>query len=225
MLILTKGEKVMRKTNFIVIYLKSAIFAGALLILFAFCGCANQKPQLHASQYRFNYNGEAYRLRSISSENTTEFYNELVGTNFVAVDFDQDRTLDRILLGEVSLTAAQKIYEQGLEKLAKENKLEVRVPRVNRYVHEKNDFQIEIRSFRPVNAQPFNEFVVMDNRPVACPQTVIIVDHHADGTLDETLKGSATPAEFQSQYAKALEAGLQKGELIKVNQAILVKEK
>ena len=215
----------MRKTNFIVTHVKSAIFAGALLSLFALCGCATQKPQLRASQYRFSYNNEAYRLRSISSENTTEFYNELVGTNFVAVDFDQDRTLDRILLGEVSLTEAQKIYDYGLEKLAQENKLEVRVPRVNRYVHEKNDFQIEIRSFRPANAQPFNEFVVIDNRPVACPQTIIIVDHHADGTLDETLKGTATPAEFQPQYAKSIKAGLQKGELIKVNHAILVKER
>lgn len=215
----------MEKTNFSINHLKSAIFAGALLSILALSGCANQKPQLRASQYRFSYNDEVYRLRSISSENTTEFYNELVGTNFVAVDFDQDRILDRILLGEVSLTEAQKIYEHGLEKLAKENKLEVRVPRVNRYVHEKNDFQIEIRSFRPANAQPFNEFVITDNRPVACPQTVIIVDHHADGTLDETLKGSATPAEFQAQYARALEAGLQKGALIKANQAILVKEK
>jgi hypothetical protein len=92
-------------------------------------------------------------------------------------------------------------------------------------VHEKNDFQIEIRSFRPANAQPFNEFVITDNRPVACPETIVIVDHRADGTLDEVLKGTATPAEFQPQYAKAIEAGLQKGELLKVNQTILVKEK
>lgn len=215
----------MEKTNFSINHLKAAIYAGTLLGIFALCGCASHKPQIRAAQYRFTYEGEAYRLRSISSENTTEFYNELVGANFVAVDFDQDRILDRILLGEVGLAEAQKIYEHGLEKLAKENKLEVRVPRVSRYVHEKNDFQVEIRSFRPANAQPFNEFVITDNRPVSCPETIIIVDHHADGTLDETLKGSATPEKFQSQYAKAIEAGLQKGELIKVNQAILVKEK
>jgi hypothetical protein len=215
----------MEKANCSASHLKSAVFAAALLILFALGGCANQRPQLHASQYRFNYSDEAYRLRSISSVDTTEFYNELVGANFVAVDFDQDRILDRILLGEVSLTEAQKIYEHGLEQLAKANKLEVRVPRVNRYVHEKNDFQIEIRSFRPANAQPFNEFVITDNRPVACPETIVIVDHRADGTLDEVLKGTATPAEFQPQYAKAIEAGLQKGELLKVNQTILVKEK
>ena len=215
----------MEKTNFSINRLKAAIYTGTLLGIFALGGCASQKPEIRASQYRFNYDDEAYRLRSISSENTAEFYNELVGANFVAVDFDQDRILDRILLGEVSLTEAQKIYEHGLEKLAKENKLEVRVPRVNRYVHEKNNFRVEIRSFRPANAEQFNEFIITDNRPVACPETIIIVDHHADGTLDETLKGTATPEELQSQYAKSIEAGLQKGELIKVNHAILVKEK
>ena len=215
----------MKKTNFIVTHLQSVIVAGIPLIILALGGCANQKPQFHASQFRFSYGNEAYRLRSISSENTTEFYNELVGTNFVAVDFDQDRTLDRILLGEVSLSEAQKIYEYGIEMLARENKLEVRIPRVNRYVHEKNDFQIEIRSFRPANAQPFNEFVITDNRPVACPETIIVVDHRADGTLDEVLKGNAKPAELQSQYAKVIEAGLQKGELVKVNQTILAREK
>jgi hypothetical protein len=215
----------MEKTNLSINHLKSAIFAGTLLSIFLLCGCASQKPQLRVSQYRFSYNDETYRLRSIFSEDAREFYNELVGANFVAVDFDQDRFLDRILLGEVSLSEAQKIYEIGLEWLAKENKLHVRIPKVSRYIHEKNDFQIEIRSFRPANAQPFNEFIITDNRPVACPETIIIIDHHADGTLDETLKGKATPEELQSKYAKAIEAGLQKGELIKVNHTILAKEK
>ncbi len=215
----------MKKTNFSINHLKAAIYAGTFLSLFALCGCANQKPQLRASQYRFSYSDEAYRLRSIFSKDTTEFYNELVGANFVAVDFDQDRFLDRILLGEVSLSEAQKIYEHGLERLAKENKLQMRIPKVSRYIHEKNDFQIEIRSFRPANAQPFNEFIITDNRPVACPETIIIVDHHADGTLDEVLKGAATAEKLQSQYTKAIEAGLQKGELIKVNHTILAKEK
>jgi hypothetical protein len=215
----------MGKTNFSTNHLKSAVFAGMLLSIFALSGCANQKPQLRASQYRFSYNDEAFRLRSISSKDTTEFYNELVGADFVAIDFDQDRTLDRILLGETSLAEAQKIYEHGLGRLARENKLEVRIPKVSRYVHEKNGFQIEIRSFRPANARPFNEFIITENRPVVCPETIIIVDHHADGILDEVLKGAATPAELQSQYAQALEAGLLKRELVKINQTILVKEK
>jgi len=214
----------MEKTNRIPTRPPAVILTAILLSSFVLWGCAHQKPQLHASQYRFSMNEENYRLRSIFSEDRTEFYNELVGVNFVAVDFDQDRILDRILLGEVSLAAAQKIYEHGLDQLARENKLEVRIPRVNRYVHEKNDFQVEIRSFRPAQAQPFNEFVIIDNRPGACPENVIVVDHLADGTLDETLKGAAKPEELQSRYAQAIAAGLQKGELVKVGAAILVKE-
>jgi hypothetical protein len=215
----------MKKTNCSITHLKPVLFAGTLFSIFLLCGCANQKPQLRASQYRFSHNDETYRLRSIFSKDTTEFYNELVGANFVAIDFDQDRVLDRILLGEVSLSEAQKVYELGLEQLARENKLQMRIPQVSRYIHEKNDFQVEIRSFRPTNAQPFNEFIITDNRPVACPETIIIIDHRADGTLDEVLKGAATPEKLQAQYAKVIEVGLQKGELIKVNQAILAKER
>ena len=217
----------MRKTKSIICQLQmiSPVFLGLLLSIFMFYGCATQMPQLSVSQYRFNFNDETYRIRSISSEDKTESYNELIGENFMAADFDQDRIIDCILLGEVSLNEAQKIYEYGLDEVTKENKLQVRIPTINRYVHESNDFQIEIRSFRPTNAQPFNQFKITDNRPVVHPEIIIIVDQNADGTLDEVLKGEVTLEKVQSQYAEVIEAGLQKRELIKVNNTILVKEK
>lgn len=211
--------------NFIINHLRLAILMGLLPGIFTLYGCAHQKPQPSASLYRFKYNDQAYRIRSISSVDRTESYNELIGEKFVATDFDQDRILDRIILGEASLAEAQKIYEYGLERLAQESKLVVRIPSVNRYVYESNDFQIEIRSFRPTEAPPFNEFMITDNRPLVRPEVIIIVDHNADGTLDEVLKGTVTLEKAQSQYAEAIETGLQKGELIKINHAILVKEK
>jgi len=217
----------MEKTNYITNQLKrtSAFWGGLLLIVLMLYGCATQKPQLSVSQYRFNFEDETYRIRSISSTAKSESYNELIGANFMAADYDQDRIIDCILLGEGSLNEAQKIYEYGLNEVTKENKLQVRNPSINRYVHDRDDFQLEIRSFRPTNAQPFNEFKITDNRPLVRPEIIIIVDQNADGTLDELLKGSITLEEVQSQYAEAIEAGLQKGVLIKVNGAILVKEK
>ncbi len=214
----------MATTKFIIDQLKRvSTFLGVFLL--TLYGCASQTPQLNASQYRFKFNDEAYRMRSIFLGDKKESYNELIGENFVAVDFDQDRILDRILLGDVTLNEAQKIYNYGLDRIAKENKLIVRAPRDNRYLHESNGFEIEIRSFRPANAHPFNEFKIMDKRPAACPEDIIVVDQNADGTLDEVLKGSATLKEVQSQYAEAIEAGLQKGALARINGTILVKEK
>lgn len=209
----------MRQTNF------NHGWTEFLLSIFLLCGCASQQPRLSASQYRFTFNDEAYRIRSISSKYKTESYNELVGENFMAADFDQDGILDRILLGEVSLATAQEVYEFGINRVAQEKKLQVRTPNVNRYVHESNDFLVEIISFRPANTQPLNEFKITDQRPITCPEHLISVDHDADGTLDEVLKGTAALEKIQTQYAEVIKAGLQKGALIKANGRILVKEK
>lgn len=188
-------------------------------------GCASQKPQLNASQYRFTINDEAYRIRSISSQDKAESYNELIGSEFVAADLDQDRTLDCILMGEKSLDEAQKIYEHGLALVTKENKLRIRMPNVDRYTHSADGVLIEITSFRPAHAPPFNEFRIVDNRPVVCQRLTIMVDQNADGTLDKVLKGSSALEEVQPQYAEVLAAGLEKGQLIRANGKILVKEK
>jgi len=203
----------------------SAFWAVFLLSLFMLYGCASQKPQLNASQYRFTINDEAYRIRSISSQDKAESYNELIGAEFVAADLDQDRTLDCILMGEMSLDEAQKIYEHGLALVTKENKLRIRMPNVDRYTHSADGVLIEITSFRPAHAPPFNEFRIVDNRPVVCQRLTIMVDQNADGTLDKVLKGSSALEEVQPQYAEVIAAGLQKGQLVTANGKILVKEK
>lgn len=201
------------------------LLSGLLLCgLFAF-GCAQQKPQSGLTQYRFDFQGETYRLRSIHLEDHSASYNELVGTNVVAVDFDQDRVIDRIMLGEMSLSRAQEVYAYGLDMLARENRLAVRTPNIQRYLHESNDHQIEIRSFRPANVPPFNEFIIANNRPIICPEVIIIMDQNADGTLEEVLQGEISLAEAQARYTAVLRAGLQKGQLIEANGTILVKEK
>ena len=217
----------MEKSNLITNQLKrtSSFFGGLFLIILMLSGCAHQKSQLSVSQYRFNLADKTYRIRSISSVDKTQSYNELIGEKFMVADFDQDRVIDCVLLGEVSLSEAQEIYEYGLNEVSKEKKLQVRNPSIDRYLHEKNDLQLEIRSFRPTNAQPFNEFKITDTRPLVSPEIIIIVDQNADGTLDEVLKGTVTLEKFQSQYSEAIAAGLQKGDLVKVNGTILVKEK
>lgn len=215
----------MAKKNFIDQTKRGFVFfSGLILSLFMFYGCASQKSQLNVSQYRFQFNDETFRIRSIFSEDKTGSYNEIIGANFMAADFDQDRIIDHIQMGDVSLAEAQRVYEYGLDRLTKENKLQVTLPKVNRYIYENDDYQIEIRSFRPANSQPFNEFKIIDKRPVVCPEIIIIMDKNADGILDEVLKGSAAPEEIQARYAEVIEVGLQNGELININGTILVKE-
>ena len=195
---------------------------ASILIL---CGCATRKPQLRASQYRFTYQDEYYRIRSISSQDASESYNELIGDDFLAADFDQDRIIDSILLGEANLSEVQKIYEYGLDRVTQENKLQVRNPGISRYVHEDNGVQIELRSFRPADGLPFNEFRIVDKRQIVSAQAVILVDRNADGSLDEILKGTMSLEDAQSHYSQVIATGLRKGELVRVNNTVLVKEK
>ena len=215
----------MRKKQFVNIHKASIFFLVWLACTIILAGCAHQKSQLSVSQYRFNLEDRIYRIRSISAEDKAESYNELIGEKFLAIDFDQDRIIDCILLGDGSLKEAQKIYEYGLNEVTKENKLEVRNPSIHRYLHNKNDLQLEIISFRPSNAQPFNEFKITDNRPLVRPGIIIVVDHNADGSLDEVVKGTVTLEKIQTQYDEAIAAGLKNGDLVKANGTILVKEK
>lgn len=93
------------------------------------------------------------------------------------------------------------------------------------YLHEQDKLRLEIRSFRPFDAPPFNEFRVVDTRARVYLEVVVLLDENADGILDGFLKGGGSLEKFQSQYAKVIQAGLQKGVLIEVDGKILVREK
>jgi hypothetical protein len=211
----TMGGKVMGKTNFNVNRLKtlSVLSAGFLLGIFMLYGCASRKPQIIVSTYSFNFEGELYRINSVSLGDKEQPFNQLVGKDFVAVDFAHDRIIDRIAAGNVSRDEAQRIYEYGIDTAAKENKLRQQKPVVNPYVDEDADFYYMIRSLR-----------LIDKHRVS-PRIMVIVDQKADGTLDEVLKGTVTVEEVQSLYSEVIEGGLKKRELIKVDDMILVKEK
>jgi len=77
---------------------------------------------------------QKFRIRSVNCEIEGDCYNELIGEAFLAVDYNQDRIIDRILMGEADLHLAQSIYEHGLTMLAQENRLEVHTARVTRFI-------------------------------------------------------------------------------------------
>lgn len=204
---------------------RSRLCVGIILSILLLGACAREELRVKASQYRFKLEGESYRLRSITSEGESKFYNELIGAEFMAVDFDQDRILDCILLGEASLEDAQAIYEYGLNELSKENKLQLRMPTAKRYLQEGEELRLEIISFRRTNGQPpFNEFKLTGKRQMVSPEINVFVDRNADGTLDEVLKGAMVLESAQAQYTRMIESGLQQQALIKAGGMILVKE-
>ncbi len=217
----------MGKTYFFMTRLISGIFYlfAALLITCVVFGCAKKRPQLIVSQYWFNYENDHYRVRSIMFEEKGEKYNELIGDDFVATDYDQDGFMDYISIGEASVGQAQKVYAYGLYKLRQDDKLTIKSPNSNKYQQEHGKVIWEIISFRSANIQPFNQFKMIDKRQVVGPQITIFADRDADGNLDDVLQGDAPIEQAQSQYMQLIEAGLQEDKLASVDNMILVKKK
>ncbi len=194
----------------------------ALIMLF---GCSSTKSLRVSPFYYFDYNGDNCRIRSISSSDKTQSRNELLGNDFMAYDTDQDGTLDQIVLGEIPLSEAQKIYDYALNKLNNENKLREINPDDDKYQYVNSKYTYEIRTFRPVNGKPFNQFKVIKNYQIASQIPVIMIDKNADGKLDAVLKGDVGVEKFQKKYDELLKKGLQNQEFIMVDNRILVNEK
>jgi hypothetical protein len=214
--------------NMKLIFWRPAVTITALLGLFNFwmllAGCAGTKPQYSVSQYIFNYNDEKYRIRTIHAENKLDSYNEIIGKTFLAADFDQDRVIDQIIMGSVDPAEVQVIYEYGLMNLSKENKLLETNPNIQRYVYQSIEFDYEIKTFQPAATEPFNEFTIIDKRSESQVLSTYI-DLGADGTLDNTVKGTAGIVDIQPTYSDILISGMQKGKLVKSDGKILVGEK
>jgi hypothetical protein len=215
----------MRNANYVILFFKKLyiLFTGFFIFIFLIYGCSSTKPQFRVSQFIFNYEGGDYRIRSISSSDIVNNFNELLGKTFVAVDIDQDRYIDQIVMGEISLLEAQKIYDYGITLLTKEKKLRASATEVHQYLQENPEFDYEIKTFRPVNADPFNQFKIIDKHSLS-QEVMILVDQKADGTLDEVLIGSMPLPEGQSRYSEVIQAGLKSGKLKKTDSKILVSD-
>jgi hypothetical protein len=198
------------------------VFSLALFVLLL-SNCTTRQ-QTSVAQYQFTFDGELYRIRSIYAAESNERYNELIGKNFLAVDFDQDRIIDKISVGTTTLAKAQKIYDYGLEMLTKENRLKEITPENHKYIEEFEDFHLELKSFYPVNAKPFNQFKIISKKQLVNPETAVAIDYDADGILDEISKGTISIQQAQVQYDNLINLGLQKNRLVKVDNAILVKK-
>ncbi|HQE95664.1 MAG TPA: hypothetical protein PK885_07290 [Candidatus Marinimicrobia bacterium] len=211
--------KIYRRRQFHLTFL--VVFSLGLIVLLL--NDCTTRPQTSVAQYQFTFEGEVYRIRSIYAVENNERYNELIGKNFLAVDFDQDRIIDKISVGTTNLAEAQKVYDYGLEMLTKENRLKEITPENHKYIEDLEDFHLELKSFYPVNAKPFNQFKIISKKQLVNPEAAVAIDHDADGILDEISKGTLSIQQAQIQYDNLINIGLQKNRLVKVDNTILVK--
>jgi hypothetical protein len=208
-------------------YTKVIVFNSIILVLIltTLYTCAGKKLVPNIAQLKFRLNNEVYRLHSIIFEEKSRSFNRLIADDFLAFDYDQDGTIDHIALGDADFNKVQMIYEHGIEQAARKNKLLKDYLSNVKYIYENHDHLYEIKSYRPSNANPFNEIKIIDKRQIVSAKRLIALDQEADGTLDQVLKGRVTLNEIQTDYSEIIKIGLQKGDLIRIENMILVKEK
>jgi hypothetical protein len=198
---------------------------GYLSLSLAFLySCAGTNPNLRISNFKYNYDDESYRIRSINCEQEGESYNELIGANFLAVDYNQDRIIDRIVMGNAELGDAQKIYEHGLDLLSNENRLSENFTEVAQYLETEECCSYEIKTFRIKDSNTFNEYIFIENRNSDNSVISAAIDQDADGNLDLAIKGSLSLESLQSKYELMIQRGLETNKMIKMNGKVLVKK-
>ena len=204
--------------------MKNGVLILALMVfyLIVFYSCS-EKPIQGSTFFNFDFEGQSYRIRSVSVENNGYSYNELVGKKFVANDFDQDGIIDKILYGEINIADAQKIYEHALSILTKQDKLLAVKPIYHCYRLTNSDYDYEIKSFQPKNVEPFNQFKVVEKEISMQPGFIMGIDQMADGIIDTVVVGSMSLENIQALYINVLESGLQNKQIIKSGNMILVK--
>ena len=193
-----------------------------IIILFILTSCISS--QLRVAEFEFVYKNSKYKIRSAYCQGNPESCNQLSSDNFIAADLNQDRIIDEIISGDVSLSEVQEIYDYCLNLLESQNKLSQINKEGKKYIFSDYEFNFEIHTLYPKTNMPLNQFTIADKRKGKVYYKIsVFMDKDADGTLDELLKGQVGFKEAQAMYERIIEIGLSKDKLEQINNNILVR--
>ncbi len=217
----------MKNRSIIIRYSRKLLmtFFSTVFILLVSFSCSSSNQGLKVSGFRFTFEGNDYYIRSIYCPNSPQSCNHLMGRDFEAVDINQDRMIDKIVKGDVTIHETQRIYSYALDLLEKENKLSAvnKGTEKDQYTIKKSNILFEITSFQPELGDPFNQFKVVQKRAGIEHDISLFNDIKADGSLDEILLGSFSIVEAQKQYQETIEEGIRDNRISRVDELIRVK--
>lgn len=183
---------------------------SSIIILLVLISCSSSDQNLRVSGFRFTFEGNKYFIKSIYCPDNPQSCNHLIGKDFEAVDINQDRIIDKIVMGDITLPEAQEIYGYSLDLLKKQNKLSEVNKSSDQFIFstEKTNAICEITSFQPEVGNPFNQFKVIEKRVIAKNSISLFNDNNSDGSLDEKLEGTLLIIEAQKMYDATIEEGI-----------------
>ena len=180
------------------------------------CGCAASTPSDQSGNrvFSFEHEGLAYEIYSLdlpAGAPLNVLLRRAPDQRVVlrAKDVDQDGTIDTVLVGELSLAAANAVYRAGIAEAQNRGRYTRRLPAdVFRVAADSGYYAVQ--TFVLDMDRSYNSFVIHD---AARQETSILIDTDADGVLDAAQRGSARPDDAQSLYEAVLREGIEAGRI------------
>jgi hypothetical protein len=186
---------------------------GIAFIGLILAGCAATRPPVpSAGGYDFVYQEQTFRIESYSPPGMIG-YNQLVRREgdrvvLLALDREQNGSLDEIVRGSISLEEARRIYSYGL--------LEGTRRGLVRNMTWSNDFSTVINhrtcvltTYVLAVGETYNKLTVV-NTDIG-RQEAVLIDLGADGSIDLVESGSQGRAYYQTLYTQVLQKGMEAG--------------
>jgi hypothetical protein len=191
---------------------KRTFAIASFCLVLALAGCGSTKSERTQYLFQFMSDDAEYVIISIvSGDNGGENFltrREDGRLVFSAKDADQDGVLDTVLLGDQSLSSANRIYAEGIGQAQGRGKYrEVRGSRI--YEQYWQGYTLQIQSFEPREDEYYNTFVHFD----ISGKRIVGVDDEADGVLDRIREGTPDMESSQQLYEIALKNGLRSGRI------------
>ena len=187
------------------------------------CSSTRSSPDGGDSRvYTFTHDGRSYDIYSLDTPTITPMNVLLRRAEGQVVlrarDDDQDGVLDTLLVGDLSLEAANTIYRAGIAQAMARGQLAQRLPaEVYRAVYEGGYYTVQ--TFRPDPDRVYNAFIVYD---AVLQESAVLLDVNADGVLDTVQRGTITPADAQAAYEAVLRHGVEEGRLLQAEDRVVV---
>ena len=193
------------------------VFLSIVLAAFIL-GCAATRPAPESGGYLFEYDGEYYRIDSITPKEEIGYNTLILGVEDVvivkAVDQDQDGHLDKVVHGDRSLGELQNIYESGLAIGRTKGAVKQRV-HSREYQTSDNMNTYVLQTYHLATGDIYNKLSIVSKR--AFGHKRIVLDLEADGSLNSIQNSQEKPDQYQKMYNLVLKRGLDAGRIIKAD--------
>lgn len=205
--------------------MKAFLNNGVILwIMILFIGCSFSNYPEYDNVFSFEYEGENYQILGRNTE-----YGR--GSNLLiqrkgetiqlrAHDYNQDGSIDEILKGGLSLDEANEIYREGIIKALEKGSLDQQLY-TRTYELEENEITYIIQTLENSDGTFLNRFLIYDTKE---GEDSILLDTNVDGSLDQVYKGEGKVEDYQEEYTRVLQQGIEEGKIIEEDGAYLVEK-